>query len=114
MSGAKVQVAVNGCGVIGKRVADAVALQDDRELIRVAAMASHYPHLGSGRAQPCGVRLGPRGAPREMDVADIQVAGMLDDLLGIWQGHLAASPVTTICDGRHDRSRPALGTGWRV
>lgn len=28
----KIKVAVNGYGVIGKRVADAVALQDDMEL----------------------------------------------------------------------------------
>lgn len=30
------RVAVNGYGVIGKRVADAVALQDDMELVGVA------------------------------------------------------------------------------
>ena len=31
------RVAVNGYGVIGKRVADAVALQDDMQLVGVAA-----------------------------------------------------------------------------
>ncbi len=103
MSGAKVQVAVNGFGVIGKRV------------------------------------------------ADIQVAGTLGGLLGIWQGgdkheltgysfcaqvdhtgalnrgfarvvscnttcdgHVAPSPVTTTRGGPHDRGRPALDTGWRA
>lgn len=28
----RIRVAVNGCGVIGKRVADVVALQDDMQL----------------------------------------------------------------------------------
>lgn len=28
--------------------------------------------------------------------------------------NVAASPVTTVCDGRHDRSRPALRTGGRA
>lgn len=32
MSNKKVKVAINGYGVIGKRVADAVVLQDDMEL----------------------------------------------------------------------------------
>lgn len=32
MSGKKVRVAVNGYGVIGKRIADAIAAQDDMEL----------------------------------------------------------------------------------
>ena len=36
----KVRVGVNGYGVIGKRVADAVVLQDDMELIGVT-----YNHL---------------------------------------------------------------------
>ena len=35
----KVKVAVNGYGVIGKRVADAVCLQDDMELIGVCDVA---------------------------------------------------------------------------
>jgi glyceraldehyde-3-phosphate dehydrogenase (NAD(P)) len=28
----KLKVAINGCGVIGKRVPDAVAIQDDMEI----------------------------------------------------------------------------------
>ncbi len=38
MSTRKVKVAVNGYGVIGNRIADAVALQDDMELIGVAGI----------------------------------------------------------------------------
>jgi len=40
--GATVRVAVNGYGVIGKRVADSVTLQDDMELVGVADVASDY------------------------------------------------------------------------
>lgn len=36
MSPAKLRVAVNGYGVIGKRVADAVAAQDDMEIVGIA------------------------------------------------------------------------------
>jgi len=36
----KISVALNGYGVIGKRVADAVASQDDMELAGIAAIAT--------------------------------------------------------------------------
>ena len=42
---AKVKVAVNGYGTIGKRVADAVKLQPDMELIGVAKQALITRHL---------------------------------------------------------------------
>lgn len=38
----KARVAINGYGVIGKRVADAVAAQDDMELVGVADVVSDY------------------------------------------------------------------------
>ena len=38
----KVHVAINGYGVIGKRVADAVALQDDMELVGVSDVVHDY------------------------------------------------------------------------
>jgi glyceraldehyde-3-phosphate dehydrogenase (NAD(P)) len=34
----KIRVAINGYGVIGKRVADAVSLQDDMELVGVCEL----------------------------------------------------------------------------
>jgi glyceraldehyde-3-phosphate dehydrogenase (NAD(P)) len=37
-----VRVAVNGCGVIGKRVADAVSLQDDMTVAGVADVVTDY------------------------------------------------------------------------
>lgn len=42
MSGGMVRVAVNGYGVIGKRVADAVSLQDDMELVGIADVVEDY------------------------------------------------------------------------
>lgn len=38
----KIRVAVNGYGVIGKRIADAVALQDDMELVGVADVVTDW------------------------------------------------------------------------
>lgn len=42
MRNGRVRVAVNGYGVIGKRVADAVALQEDMELAGVADVVSDH------------------------------------------------------------------------
>ncbi|OJX40255.1 MAG: glyceraldehyde-3-phosphate dehydrogenase [Chloroflexi bacterium 44-23] len=42
MSTKKVKVLVNGYGVIGKRIADAVSLQDDMELVGVADVVSDW------------------------------------------------------------------------
>lgn len=42
MSEEKIRVAVNGYGVIGRRVADAVALQEDMELIGVADVSTTW------------------------------------------------------------------------
>ena len=38
----KIRVAVNGYGVIGKRVADAIALQDDMEVAGVADVETDW------------------------------------------------------------------------
>jgi glyceraldehyde-3-phosphate dehydrogenase/erythrose-4-phosphate dehydrogenase len=48
----KTRVAVNGYGVIGKRIADAVRLQDDLELVGVADVVSNY------RLQVASARVG--------------------------------------------------------
>ena len=38
----KIRVAVNGYGVIGKRIADAVALQIDMELVGIADVVTDW------------------------------------------------------------------------
>ena len=74
----KTRVAVNGYGVIGKRVADAVALQDDMALAGVADVVSDW------RARDrCTARkgFGLYGATDEhasaMRAAGLEVAGTL-------------------------------------
>jgi glyceraldehyde-3-phosphate dehydrogenase (NAD(P)) len=80
MSTRKVRVAVNGYGVIGKRVADAVALQDDMELAGVADVVSDYRiRVAVERGYPVYASLREKRA--EMEAAGIPVAGSLEDLL---------------------------------
>lgn len=80
-SAKRIRVAVNGYGVIGKRVADAVAKQEDMELVGVVDIAADW------RPRPAverGMRL--FGADAEhadaMLKAGLPVAGTLDDALG--------------------------------
>ncbi|MCK6564585.1 MAG: type II glyceraldehyde-3-phosphate dehydrogenase [Dehalococcoidia bacterium] len=76
-----IRVAVNGYGVIGKRVADAVALQEDMALAGVADIVSDYRiRVAAERGYPVYASLPERRA--EMEAAGIPVAGVLDDLLG--------------------------------
>ena len=80
MNNRKVRVAVNGYGVIGKRIADAVAMQEDMELVGVAdvvsdwrikvAIAKRYPVYASTPESIAALR-----------AAGVPVVGNLDDLL---------------------------------
>ena len=77
----KIRVAVNGYGVIGKRVADAVVRQDDMELAGVADISVDWrPRVAMQR----GFRL--FGATKDhaetMRNAGLDITGSLDDLLG--------------------------------
>lgn len=75
-----IKVAVNGYGVIGKRVADAVNQQEDMQLVGVADVAADWrlwPAVEKGIAV-----YGPE--PEQvaaMEQAGLQPAGLLDDLL---------------------------------
>ncbi|QIN84464.1 type II glyceraldehyde-3-phosphate dehydrogenase [Rubrobacter tropicus] len=74
------RVAINGYGVIGKRVADAVALQDDMELVGVADVMHDYRiRVAVERGYP--VHASTPESRAEMEAARIPVAGTLDDLL---------------------------------
>jgi glyceraldehyde-3-phosphate dehydrogenase (NAD(P)) len=76
----KARVAVNGYGVIGKRVADAVALQEDMELVGVADVVHDYRiRVAVERGYP--VYASASESRQEMEAAGIPVAGELDDLL---------------------------------
>jgi glyceraldehyde-3-phosphate dehydrogenase (NAD(P)) len=80
MAHGTVRVAVNGYGVIGKRVADAVRLQDEMELVGVADIVSDFRiRVAVERGYPIYASLPEKRA--EMEAAGIPVAGTLDDLL---------------------------------
>jgi glyceraldehyde-3-phosphate dehydrogenase (NAD(P)) len=75
-----VRVGVNGYGVIGKRVADAVTLQDDMELVGVADVVYDYRiRVAVERGYPVFAS-DPDRHP-EMVAAGIPIAGTLGDLL---------------------------------
>jgi glyceraldehyde-3-phosphate dehydrogenase (NAD(P)) len=81
MSTRKVRVAVNGYGVIGKRIADAVAAQDDMELIGVADVVSDWRiKVAVEKGYP--VYASTSQAVTEMRAAGIAIAGELNDLFG--------------------------------
>lgn len=76
-----VKIGINGYGTIGKRVADAVAKQDDMEVIGVTktrpTWESHMA-LEKGYDLYCGI---PENTGK-FDEAGIKLAGTIDDLLG--------------------------------
>lgn len=76
----KVRVAVNGYGTIGKRVADAVALQPDMELVGIAKTR---PSFEARRAAEKGLRLyvAGDGDASAFRAAGVPVEGSLKDLL---------------------------------
>lgn len=77
----RIRVAVNGYGVIGKRVADAVAAQDDLELVGVADVGADWRMKVVNRK---GFLLfgGAEEHAAAMREAGLDVAGTLDDVLG--------------------------------
>jgi glyceraldehyde-3-phosphate dehydrogenase (NAD(P)) len=76
----RARVGINGFGVIGKRVADAVSLQDHMELVGVADVVHDYRVcVAVERGYPVFAS-DPARRP-EMEAAGIPVAGTLDDLL---------------------------------
>lgn len=80
MTDRRVRVAVNGYGVIGKRVADAITRQDDMTLVGVADVGTDYRiRVASERGYP--VYASTREARPAMESAGIPIVGTLDDLL---------------------------------
>ncbi|WP_421753623.1 type II glyceraldehyde-3-phosphate dehydrogenase [Croceimicrobium sp.] len=76
----KVKVAIIGYGVIGKRVADAVALQDDMELTGVADIISDW-RIKAAVDKEYPVYAATKEAAQRMEQAGILVAGNIDTLL---------------------------------
>lgn len=76
----KVRVAVNGYGVIGKRVADAVALQEDMKLVGVADVIADY-RIKTAIERGYAVYASTPEGREAMVEADIAVTGDLKQLL---------------------------------
>src|SRR5467141_1272432 len=74
------KIAVNGYGTIGKRVADAVALQDD---MRLAGVAKTKPDFEAKLAVRKGFPLYAANADvaSKFDKAGVKTAGTLEDLV---------------------------------
>ena len=76
----EVRVAVNGYGVIGKRVADAVRAQPDMTLVGISDVTTDYRiRTAAVLGLPVYVSVPEKAA--DMKAQGIPVAGTLDDLL---------------------------------
>ncbi len=77
-----VKVAINGYGTIGKRVADAVSLQDDMEIVGVTKTRPTFEaKMAVSKGYDLYIAV-PENIPK-FEEAGIPVKGTLDDLLGI-------------------------------
>lgn len=81
MATEKIRVAVNGYGVIGKRVADAVRVQSDMELVGVSDIVHDY-RIKTAVVRDIPVYASLAEKADEMKEAGIPVVGTLADLLG--------------------------------
>ncbi|MAT59395.1 MAG: type II glyceraldehyde-3-phosphate dehydrogenase [Ignavibacteriae bacterium] len=80
MTNKKIKAAVNGYGIIGKRVADAIKLQPDMELVGVADVESDY-RVKAAVVLGLPIYASLPEKSNEMKDAGIPIAGNLDDLL---------------------------------
>jgi glyceraldehyde-3-phosphate dehydrogenase (NAD(P)) len=80
MTDKKIRVAVNGYGIIGKRVADAVKVQPDMELVGVADVVSDY-RVQAGAVLGLPIYASLPDKVDEMKAAGIPIEGTLNDLL---------------------------------
>ena len=76
----KIRVTVNGYGVIGKRIADAVALQDDMELVGIADIVTDW-RIKAAVENNLPVYAFNEETFEKMKAAGIDAKGTLDDLL---------------------------------
>ena len=76
----RIRVAVNGYGVIGKRVADAVVRQPDMQLLGIADLDTSWRlRTAQAKGYPLFAAVDERVAA--MREAGFDIAGALDDLL---------------------------------
>ena len=87
----KVRVGINGYGVIGKRIADAVKLQDDMELVGVTARTPDF-RLFSALKKDLGIFAVDQEAREKLESGGFEVMGTLDDLLSQVEIIIDATP----------------------
>jgi glyceraldehyde-3-phosphate dehydrogenase (NAD(P)) len=80
MTTSKVRVGVNGYGVIGKRVANAIRLQPDMELVGVSDVVSDH-RIKAAVILGLEIYASVASKVSEMKEAGIPVAGTLHELL---------------------------------
>jgi glyceraldehyde-3-phosphate dehydrogenase (NAD(P)) len=80
MADQKIRIAVNGYGVIGKRVADAIRVQPDMELAGISDVVSDY-RVKTAVALGIPIFASLPDKQADMETAGIPVNGTLDDLL---------------------------------
>ncbi len=74
-----VKVAINGYGTIGKRVADAVTLQDDMKIVGVSKTRPTFEaQIANSKGFPLYVLAGNE---KKFDSAGIKIKGTIDDML---------------------------------
>ncbi len=78
----RLRVAVVGYGVIGRRLVDAVVLQDDMEIVGIADVVVDY-RLRRAQSRGFAIYAGLDEKRGEMREAGIDVRGTLDDLLKV-------------------------------
>ena len=87
----RIRVAVNGYGVIGRRVADAVRLQLDMERVGVADVAADY-RIRTAALDHIPVYASDEDRAAAMREAGIAVEGSLDRLLGAAEAVVDCTP----------------------
>ena len=76
----KIKVAINGYGVIGKRVVEAVVLQDDMEMIGIGDVAADW-RIKVAAAKGYPLFANTEEGRKAMNEQNISVSGDLDDML---------------------------------
>lgn len=108
----RIRVAVNGYGVIGKRVADAVALQHDMTLAGIADIGTdHRIRVASQRGYPVYAATAENLAP--MSDAGLEVSGTLDDLLPVIDVIVDCTPKGVAALNRERYSAAGVKSVWQ-
>ncbi|ARS89355.1 type II glyceraldehyde-3-phosphate dehydrogenase [Natrarchaeobaculum aegyptiacum] len=108
-----IQVAINGYGTIGKRVADAVALQPDMEVLGVAKTRPNFEaETAIEKGFPLYAAIEERAD--QFEEAGLEIAGLVDELVAEADVVVDATPSGIGAENRslyEDHDTPALYQG---